>query len=93
MGCVSPLAALQARAVAQQAGWLLQPACSMRSLPWNKSLRTRPQVGALLVFAEYDRNRKKEVAKQRREEAERSEIRRGAREEREVTGSTGTCTG
>ncbi|GBF91036.1 hypothetical protein Rsub_03891 [Raphidocelis subcapitata] len=39
--------------------------------------------GALLVFAEYDRTRKKELKKQRREEAERREIFDRAREERE----------
>jgi hypothetical protein len=36
------------------------------------------------VFAEYDRTRKKELKKQRREEAERREILGTAREEREV---------
>jgi hypothetical protein len=37
-----------------------------------------------MVFAEYDRTRKKEVAKQQRERAERQEIMGRAREEREV---------
>ncbi|KAI8475921.1 MAG: optic atrophy 3 protein-domain-containing protein [Monoraphidium minutum] len=40
-------------------------------------------IGALLVFAEYDRTRKKEVKKQRREQAERQEIVSRAQEERE----------
>lgn len=40
-------------------------------------------VGALLVFAEYDRTRKKEVLKQGREQAERREIQQRAQEERE----------
>lgn len=40
-------------------------------------------VGAVLVFVEYDRNRKKEVKKQRREAAERQEILQRAKEERE----------
>jgi len=41
-------------------------------------------VGALLVFAEYDRNLKKDLTKRRREEAERQQILSAAREEREV---------
>lgn len=48
-----------------------------------------PQIGALLVFAEYDRNRKKEVKKQKREQAERQEIMQRAREEREVGSARG----
>lgn len=54
------------------------PAAADRARP------AAPQFGALLVFAEYDRTRKKELKKQRREEAERREILGTAREEREV---------
>lgn len=41
-------------------------------------------VGTVLIFAEYERGRRKEVAKQRREEAEREAIMKRAQEEREV---------
>lgn len=43
------------------------------------------------MFVEYDRNRKKEVLKQRREQAERHEIMERAREEREVSDGVRPC--
>jgi hypothetical protein len=52
--------------------------------PTTPTYPLKKQFGAVLVFAEYDRNRKKELKKQRREEAERAQIMGRAREEREV---------
>jgi hypothetical protein len=43
------------------------------------------QVGSLLIFVEYDRNRKKEIKKQQQAAAERQEIMARARMEREVS--------
>lgn len=42
------------------------------------------QVGSLIIFFEYDRNRRKEIRKQHKEAAERQGIIERAREEREV---------
>lgn len=45
------------------------------------------QVGSLIVFVEYDRQRRKDIRKQKKEAAERHGILERAREEREVCAS------